>query len=512
MKSIFFQIILLLLLAGVITRAQSNMVSERYGNFNPDSLKQISVTGKVIADSSMINGMYYLDINNDNKPDYMLNFGPYWYKPDSSSAARPKVGDTITLSGGMYNGMTEYLPMIVVYSINGNFWRTPYDSYWNEMGQHSMMGGNQHMGMGYAFGLDHDSLISLTVSGRVLVDSTFMYNHLYLDTNNDGTPDYLLNFGSPWYESLSGIKLPASGDNISVTGWKAGNDMMNMIVVYKLNGQIWRDSSDLGNDMGGWIQKNMSQSQRFHNPFDTTDWMEVNPGWNQGGMMGGGGMMPDSLYCQLLEVFPQDVPSDSNQNSMAAFEVGTFLPNGMNGLSQSGNMGGHMNFGSTVRFQFHYNNQQTIGYNIKSGNIKVKYWDNLTNQWISASNTVINSSNNTISISQNEVSNFYIVSADKITGVSNNNNYVPYNFSLNQNYPNPFNPSTVISYQLSTPSKVSLKVYDILGDEVATLVNEEKPAGRYSVNFNANRLASGVYFYRMQAGSFAETKKLILLK
>lgn len=85
-------------------------------------------------------------------------------------------------------------------------------------------------------------------------------------------------------------------------------------------------------------------------------------------------------------------------------------------------------------------------------------------------------------------------------------------FELLQNYPNPFNPNTTIRYQIPADGLVSIKVYDILGVEVKTLVNEEKPAGRYEVEFNANNLASGIYFYRIQAGEFVDTKKMILLK
>lgn len=86
-------------------------------------------------------------------------------------------------------------------------------------------------------------------------------------------------------------------------------------------------------------------------------------------------------------------------------------------------------------------------------------------------------------------------------------------FTLSQNYPNPFNPSTVISYRLPVIGFVTLKVYDILGREVATLVNEEKPAGEYEVEFSAKgESASGVYFYQLKAGEFSQTKKMILLK
>jgi hypothetical protein len=89
---------------------------------------------------------------------------------------------------------------------------------------------------------------------------------------------------------------------------------------------------------------------------------------------------------------------------------------------------------------------------------------------------------------------------------------IPKDFELFQNYPNPFNPTTVINYQLPVASHVVIRVYDILGREVTTLVNEQKPAGSYQVDFDAHLLSSGVYFYRLQAGSFTETKKFVLVK
>ncbi|MBI3189920.1 MAG: T9SS type A sorting domain-containing protein [Ignavibacteriales bacterium] len=89
---------------------------------------------------------------------------------------------------------------------------------------------------------------------------------------------------------------------------------------------------------------------------------------------------------------------------------------------------------------------------------------------------------------------------------------LPLAYKLKQNYPNPFNPSTVISYQLQVKSAVSLKVYDILGRAVATLVDEVQQAGEKSVDWNATNYSSGIYFYRLQAGSFVETKKLVLVR
>ena len=85
-------------------------------------------------------------------------------------------------------------------------------------------------------------------------------------------------------------------------------------------------------------------------------------------------------------------------------------------------------------------------------------------------------------------------------------------FKLEQNYPNPFNPSTSIKYQVPELSFVTIKVYDVLGNDVATLVNEEKPVGNHQIEFNAANLPSGIYFYRLQAGDYIETKKMVLMK
>ncbi|HCY75790.1 MAG TPA: hypothetical protein DHV28_07695 [Ignavibacteriales bacterium] len=85
-------------------------------------------------------------------------------------------------------------------------------------------------------------------------------------------------------------------------------------------------------------------------------------------------------------------------------------------------------------------------------------------------------------------------------------------FYLEQNYPNPFNPSTKIQYAVSSNQLVTLKVYNVLGKEIATLVNEEKSAGNYEIEFNASHLSSGIYFYRLQTGDFVETRKMTLMK
>ena len=88
----------------------------------------------------------------------------------------------------------------------------------------------------------------------------------------------------------------------------------------------------------------------------------------------------------------------------------------------------------------------------------------------------------------------------------------PTEYSLNQNYPNPFNPSTKITFSLAADSKVTLKIIDAIGQEIATLINQDLTAGVHDINFNASELNSGVYFYRLEAGNFVETKKMVLMK
>jgi len=128
----------------------------------------------------------------------------------------------------------------------------------------------------------------------------------------------------------------------------------------------------------------------------------------------------------------------------------------------------------------------------------------------------------TVFIVNNSVPNPYLISVNGIGRLPSfvSNEEEVYTFNLIQNYPNPFNPSTIINYQIPELSFVTIKVYDVLGREVITLLNEEKPVGNYEVEFNATDLPSGIYFYQLRVGdpstssgqSFVETKKMVLLR
>ena len=133
-----------------------------------------------------------------------------------------------------------------------------------------------------------------------------------------------------------------------------------------------------------------------------------------------------------------------------------------------------------------------------------------TNQIISTiGEPIVGTSGNSV----NQIQSGFWYSEDAITGVEKNDkNSAPKEFQLMQNYPNPFNPTTTIIFDLPKQSHVTIKIYNILGQEVETLINETKKPGSYQLNFNAASLASGVYIYRIQAGDFTSTKKMMLIK
>lgn len=105
-----------------------------------------------------------------------------------------------------------------------------------------------------------------------------------------------------------------------------------------------------------------------------------------------------------------------------------------------------------------------------------------------------------------------VLSLSTTTDVKEGSSSLPAEYSLSQNYPNPFNPTTTISYSVAKEGFVSLTVYNMLGSKVATLVSGNKPAGQYTVSFDGSSLASGIYIYRLEAGSFISTRKLVLMK
>jgi hypothetical protein len=119
---------------------------------------------------------------------------------------------------------------------------------------------------------------------------------------------------------------------------------------------------------------------------------------------------------------------------------------------------------------------------------------------------------NRIGIAERMLTNGKAVTKNLSKSTNTNTTRAPMEYALYQNFPNPFNPYTTINYQIKFDGLVSLKIYDMLGREVKTLVNEEQTAGKYSIIFDGSTLASGVYFYTLRSGEYSTTKKLLLIK
>ena len=112
----------------------------------------------------------------------------------------------------------------------------------------------------------------------------------------------------------------------------------------------------------------------------------------------------------------------------------------------------------------------------------------------------------------NNNSSDYKINISQSVNLNETNDEIVSDFSLKQNYPNPFNPSTKIEYSIKESSNVSIVVYHLLGQKVATLVNKKMSPGNYTVDFDASNLSSGVYLYKIEAGNFVQTKKMVLIK
>jgi len=215
----------------------------------------------------------------------------------------------------------------------------------------------------------------------------------------------------------------------------------------------------------------------------------------------------------------------TNTNVTALASIGGFL---FAGTSQ-GSVGGvyissdNGNNWTLILNDAWINSFLTLGSNIFAGSVGNGVWrsTNYGNTWTQINDGLGSGAYNVLSLGADDQYLFAGTVSSSIwrrplsqvvTNTEDETNLQPKEFSLEQNYPNPFNPSTRIQYQVSGVSHINLKVYDVLGNEVATLVNEEKQAGSYEVDFNASQLTSGVYFYTINAGSFVETKKMILLR
>jgi hypothetical protein len=213
-------------------------------------------------------------------------------------------------------------------------------------------------------------------------------------------------------------------------------------------------------------------------------------------------------------------------NRVARFNTQTNTWSSLGTGSSNGVSGGNVNALAVVGNEVVVGGSFTSAGGVSANN--VARFNTQTNTWSSlgtGSSNGVNSFVNALAVVGNEVvvggdfTSAGGVSANRVARWNSGTSRVeqlsptaPKTFLLEQNYPNPFNPSTTIRYQLPVASEVKLEVYDVLGKKIATVVNERQSAGSYQVVWNASGLSSGTYFYRLQAGTFVETKKMIMVK
>jgi hypothetical protein len=282
------------------------------GGMHGDSLEIVNLTGWAIVVQDSLRSRYFLDTNGDDTADFRLEFGPPWYDP-GSGAQRPADGDSIWITGGLLGyGQPQ---MVVVYEINGLFWRQP---------------GHGHGGHGgYGGGYPHpDSLVRIEATGQAIVHDNPMRDTYFLDTNYDDTAEYVLNFGPPSYDPGNGAARPDDGDTISIVGGLMDGwmDHLPMIIVYEINGQDWwRDPGDtldlwpmatsVDDQLTPALPSDYLVARSYPNPFNPTAIISFD--------LPGSGMVRIAVY----DLLGREVAILANGNFPAGENQVSFTPN-----------------------------------------------------------------------------------------------------------------------------------------------------------------------------------------
>ena len=323
------------------------------------------------------------------------------------------------------------------------------------------MGGGEHHHQG-----DTLTLVDLTGTAIVVApDSVHHPHHLryFLDVDQDGVPDYELSFGPPWYNPPSGAVRPQNGDAVTIHGGLLTYTEPPVVVVYQINGQVWRE--------------------QFHGH-----------GGHGGGDHGHDGCNADSV----TRVELAGVAQVQNHNGFHGDQL-------LYMLNTDGGMPDYMlDFGRT-------------DYDPGNGAARPANGDSIS---IVGGEIYCPNAMMPVVIVYEINGMFWrepgdtlgLGSVDAVSGVSPVQVGTPVSYLTARNYPNPFNPTTIISYSIPASGQVNLAVFDITGRRVADLVNARQDAGSYAIQFDGRDLPSGIYFYRVSAGSQSFTNRMLLLK
>lgn len=459
----------------------------------PDSLSSVTLEGTVIIDSTHQN-LFFLDVDGDDSSDYNLAFGPDWYVPESG-AVLPEAGDYVTIVGSI--NPHPVIRIVMVFEINGLVWREPVENWWRQKD-------------------NCDSLNVITVSGTAMVDTTYYYPKYFLDEDGDEVPDYALSFGPVWYEPESGATRPLDGDAVTIEGAVKDNLDLTRLVVLKINDLIWRDVQGPAPWGGKWIIRDTPGNSRLYCPTDSSSWIDVPSGAMQHG--GQHGMtFPDSLYCEFYQVWKDSLPGRPD-SVLAGWHFRFFNPDS----GKYANMGKQFKFMKKLHMHFCFSQGDSSGACLPKSSLtsySLKYWNDDAQSWMDVEETNFDGASQAVTLDADGIETYYAVfySTEGTSNVENSDIAKPSQFTLEQNYPNPFNPTTTIGYQIEAQSLIKISVYNVLGQEVRTLVNEVKPAGSHQVAWDGrdnlgNALPSGVYFYRLHVDNQVQIRRMVLMK
>jgi uncharacterized delta-60 repeat protein len=352
---------------------------------------------------------------------------------------------------------------------------------------------------GTADGNDFSQGLEVDQSGNVFIagtsDSTgTVYDYVTVKYNASGNTEWVKKYNGPANDGdlVSSMSLDNSG-NVYTTGWSFGTTTNSDYATVKYN--------SIGSEQ--W-------SARWDDPASSFDYandiaVDENGNVYVTGISQGMGTDNDYTTVKYNSIGQQQwaVPYNGNTNGS---DIGSnIVLDYLGDVYVTGHTDNNIQY-STIKYDQQGVLKWTINYDYSN------YQDTPTDL------IVDNSGNVTVAGYSSQPGEEWIWSIAKykqpgfVPSEVKTNTIPPTEFILYQNYPNPFNPFTTLKYSIPASSYVNLKIYDILGEEVATIVNEENVAGEYEIIFDASQLTSGIYFYRLQAGEFSSTRKLILIK
>ena len=450
---------------------------------NPDSLEDVTVSGTIYVDTSGSSIRYLLDEGSDGFMDYRVHFGPLWYQPAEGDAVRPQDGDEVIIAGGLNTDALGNLPSLFVYEINGEFWRDPYESYWNQLNEdYTAVSLVYPEGSGICI---LDSLDQELIAGVVLADSSFLDIRYFLDTDFDGLPDYKLNFGPPWYVPQSNVSYPEDGDFVEISGIIVHVSVYPVIVVIALDGTVWRDLNGFMNyGQGRWMNGQSDGAEVVYSPFDTGNKIQFRPGWHHQGL-------PGSMYCQLLQTNLHGLPAwgPSNSKGLAAFNVGWFNQNRLNLMKQNQH---RMHLNNLVRIRLHYTDGQLARAGIqKQDRLRLNGWDEVASRWVELEGVQYDPSTNSLEFETNVVYAYYLLVKDESTTTTVELQSAPMRYCI---YPNPVRQVANIRWEMEESQPVVIRITNLTGQRIHQQEFQLLPAGINEFQYQPDAgLTNGIY-------------------